>query len=135
MRAALGAAPILGVSCYDSFERALATRAVADYCAFGSVFVSSVKPGAVRAPLDLFARARAAGLHALAIGGIDADNAREVAAAGAAAAAVITAVFGAEHDSGHADAPAIEASARRVADAFAAGARAAAARQSCQTAR
>ena len=135
LRAALGATPILGVSCYDSFERALAARAIADYCAFGSVFVSSVKPGAVRAPLELFARARAAGLYALAIGGIDADNAFEVAAAGAAAVAVITAVFGAEHGTRRADAPAIEASARRLADAFAAGAQAAAAGQPCRSAR
>ncbi len=135
VRAALGDERVLGVSCYDSFERALAARAIADYCAFGSVFVSSVKPGAVRAPLELFARARAAGLYALAIGGIDADNAFDVAAAGAAAVAVITAVFGAEHGTRRADAPAIEASARRVADAFAAGARAAAAGQHCRTAR
>ena len=128
VRVALGEAPILGVLCYDSFERALATRAVADYCAFGSVFVSTVKPAAARAPLELFARARAAGLHALAIGGIDAGNVFEVAEAGAAAVAMITAVFGAGDGGRRADAQAIEAGTRRVAGAFEAGARAAAAR-------
>ena len=95
LRAALGATPILGVSCYDSFERAIAARGIADYVAFGSVYVSAVKPGAVRAPLELFGRARARGLSSIAIGGIDGSNAGTVIAAGADALAVITAVFGA----------------------------------------
>lgn len=127
VRARLGREPVLGVSCYDSFERALAVRDVADYVAFGSVFLSAVKPGAVRAPLALFARAREAGIHAVAIGGIDAGNAAEVAAAGAAAVAVITAVFGEAGAERRADAAAIEAieaNARRVASAFQLGLRA-----------
>lgn len=115
-RAALGARAIIGVSCYDSIELALQTREIADYCAFGSVFPSKVKPAAVRAPLGLFARAREAGLHAVAIGGIDAGNAGEVAAAGAAAVAVITAVFGPE--SAPADEELVEANARAVLSAF-----------------
>ncbi|MBX3592141.1 MAG: thiamine phosphate synthase [Burkholderiaceae bacterium] len=123
IRAALGPGPVLGVSCYDSFERALAVGGIADYVAFGSVFVSSVKPGAVRAPLALFARAREAGMHAVAIGGIDDGNALEVAEAGATAVAVITAVFGHAQGTARADAPAIEGSARRVVEAFAAGRR------------
>lgn len=118
IRAALGADAVLGVSCYDSFERALAVRGIADYVAFGSVFVSSVKPGAVRAPLALFARAREARLHAVAIGGIDAANVFEVAEAGAAAVAVITAVFGEAGGIDRADASAVEGNARRLATAF-----------------
>ncbi len=127
-RGMLGSEAIIGVSCYDSFERALATRDLADYCAFGSVFPSAVKPEAVRAPLALFGRARQAGLHAVAIGGIDAGNAGQVAAAGAEAIAVITAVFG---DPGSpVDEATIEANARRVAAAFdAARARSASTRQ------
>jgi thiamine-phosphate pyrophosphorylase len=121
IRAALGADAVLGVSCYDSFERALAVRGVADYVAFGSVYVSSVKPGAVRAPLALFARARETGLHSVAIGGIDAGNAFEVAEAGAAAVAVITAVFGQASGVGRADAEAVEANARRIVDAWGGG--------------
>jgi len=120
----LGARPILGVSCYDSFERAQAVRGIADYVAFGSVFVSAVKPGAVRAPLALFARARKAGMHAVAIGGIDAGNAYEVAQAGAAAVAVITAVFGEAGGVARADAARVEVNARRIVEAFEAGARA-----------
>ncbi len=123
-RAALGPQAVIGVSCYDSFERAWETREIADYCAFGSVFVSAVKPGAVRAPLALFGKAREAGLHAVAIGGIDAGNARRVFEAGAVAVAVITAVFGkskrmgdsARADSACAESRLIETNARRVAE-------------------
>jgi thiamine-phosphate pyrophosphorylase len=96
-RAVLGPAPLIGVSCYDQFE--LARRAYADgadYVAFGSMFASAVKPGAVRAPLALLERARAElPLPVVAIGGIDLDNVRSVFDAGAHAAAVISAVFAA----------------------------------------
>lgn len=118
-RAALGADAIIGVSCYDSFERAMDTRDLADYCAFGSIFLSEVKPAAVRAPLDLFARTRDAGLHAVAIGGIDATNAEQVATAGAMAVAVITAVFGIA--SSPAEPKIVEANARRLLAAFESG--------------
>jgi thiamine-phosphate pyrophosphorylase len=85
---------LIGVSCYDDFERARqACDAGADYVAFGSVFASVTKPGARRAPLALLSRARAQGMHAVAIGGIDATNIGAVAASGARAAALITAVF------------------------------------------
>lgn len=47
---------ILGASCYADIHKArAAVRAGADYIAFGSVYPSSTKPGAVRAPLELFA--------------------------------------------------------------------------------
>lgn len=86
----------VGVSCYDDFERARrAARDGADYVAFGSVFGSATKPAAVRAPLPLLARGRREGMHVVAIGGIDAGNIAAVAAGGAHAAALITAVFGA----------------------------------------
>lgn len=116
-RAVLGPGAIIGVSCYDSFERAMETRALADYCAFGSVFSSRVKPAAVRASLSLFAQARKAALHAVAIGGIDEGNAGRVAAAGAAAVAVITAVFG-ESDEMRRGEEQIENVARRLSRAF-----------------
>jgi thiamine-phosphate pyrophosphorylase len=85
---------LLGASCYDQAE--LAERAVAagaDYVAFGSVFPSPTKPGAVRAPLALFGRPL--GVPKVAIGGITLDNARQVIAAGADCVAVITDLFGA----------------------------------------
>ncbi len=94
-RERIGTGKLLGVSCYDDFERAFRYREVADHVAFGAVFASPTKPGAVRAPLELFGRARALGLNTVAIGGITAANARQVVDAGADAVAVISAVFAA----------------------------------------
>jgi thiamine-phosphate pyrophosphorylase len=91
----LGPALMLGVSCYDQLDLALAAeQAGADYVAFGSMFASGTKPAAVRAPLELITRARAR-LHVpiVAIGGITPENAGSVVAAGADAVAVISAVF------------------------------------------
>jgi thiamine-phosphate pyrophosphorylase len=89
---------IVGVSCYADPERARAAAAAgADYVAIGSVFASTTKPGAVRAPLELLARAReAGGLPVVAIGGITPHNAAQAIAAGADMLAVISAVFEAE---------------------------------------
>jgi thiamine-phosphate pyrophosphorylase len=91
----------LGASCYASLD--LARRAVAagaDHVAFGSVFASSTKPGALRAPLELFAEARTLGVPLVAIGGITTDNAAEVISAGADCVAVIADLFGATDISG-----------------------------------
>lgn len=92
---------IIGASCYDDLDRARAMlQAGADYIAFGAVFPSPTKPGAVRAPLALFAQAMALAQArpaprpaVVAIGGITPDNAALVAQAGADAVAVITGVF------------------------------------------
>lgn len=103
-RRCLGQGKLLGASCYDNLElAAAAVRAGADYVAFGSVFSSGTKPGAVRAPLSVFAAARRRfTLPLVAIGGITLQNAAEVFAAGADAVAVISALF---------DAPDVAASA------------------------
>ncbi len=93
-RERLGPQAIIGVSCYNDFERAERYAPVADHLAFGSLFASTVKPAAVRASLDLLTRARARGWNVVGIGGIDAGNARQVFEAGADAVAVMTAVFG-----------------------------------------
>ena len=88
---------LLGVSCYDSLERAQAAVAAgANYVAFGSVFASSTKPGAVRAPLSIFAAARPLGVPLCAIGGITAENAPQARAAGADLVAVISDLFEAQ---------------------------------------
>jgi thiamine-phosphate pyrophosphorylase len=114
-RELLGPDRLIGVSCYNNLERAAAAVAAgADYVAFGSFFPSSVKPGARRADLGLLLRARSLGVPVVAIGGITADNARELARAGADAVAVISAVFGAGE---LAD---IERAARAIAERFAA---------------
>lgn len=94
----LGPEAIIGVSCYDDFARARrAANAGASYVAFGSVFPSAIKPDARRAPLELFDRARRElAVPACAIGGIDAWNIAQLARAGAAMVAVISAVFAAD---------------------------------------
>lgn len=94
IRARIGPARRLGISCYDDWSRAQAVAGIADHVGFGSVFASPTKPQAVRAPLELFGRARAAGLPAVAIGGIDRHNAHRAIEAGADAVAVITDLFG-----------------------------------------
>lgn len=96
-RARLGDAAIIGVSCYDSLDRAAdAVRDGADYIAFGSFFPSMVKPDAVRAtPALLIAAKSRWSVPVVAIGGITAARTRSLVAAGADAVAVISAVFAA----------------------------------------
>jgi thiamine-phosphate pyrophosphorylase len=91
---------LLGVSCYNNLDRARAAIASgADAIAFGSMYPSVTKPAAVRASLSLLSDARSAWpqQRIIAIGGINVENVATVAAAGADAAAVLDAVFGAEN--------------------------------------
>ncbi len=94
-RDALGPQRILGVSCYNELSRAEeAARAGADYLAFGSMFTSRTKPGAVRAPLELLGEARRQfGLPIAAIGGITLENAPQLIDAGADMLAVVSDLF------------------------------------------
>ena len=96
-RARLGPDRVIGVSCYDRFELALAAQeAGADYVAFGSFHPSPTKPAAVRADLSLLARGRRElAVPLVAIGGITPENGRALVVAGADMLAVINAVFGA----------------------------------------
>lgn len=107
----LGPHAVIGVSCYDDLDRARGAEAGgADYVAFGSVYPSTVKPGAVHASLDLLRRARTElGVPIVAIGGITPENAAPVIEAGADALAAITGVFGEEN---------VAAAARRIARQF-----------------
>jgi thiamine-phosphate pyrophosphorylase len=101
---------ILGASCYGDLDAARAAVAAgADYVAFGSVFPSPTKPGAVRAPLELFARAKDLGVPLAAIGGITLGNAPQAIAAGASLLAVISDLF---------EAPDIAARARQYGKLF-----------------
>ena len=96
-RARLGPHKLLGASCYDRMEAARAAIAAgADHVAFGSFFASSVKPDAAHASIELLRAARAEfSVPIVAIGGITAQNAPALIDAGAAAIAVITALFAA----------------------------------------
>jgi len=110
-RAQLGPAKLLGASCYDRIELAQsAVSAGADHIAFGSFFASSIKPDAVRPPVDLITRAKNEfRLPVVAIGGITRHNAPQLIAAGVDAVAVISAVF---------TAPDVAAAAREFQDLF-----------------
>lgn len=94
-RTIVGPDRIIGVSCYD--QLALAERAVAegaDYIAFGAMFASTVKPGAVAAPLTLLTEAKARfAVPVCAIGGIKTGNVQTLIDGGADMAAVITDLF------------------------------------------
>ena len=94
-RRRLGADAVIGVSCYNELERALAAEAQgADYVAFGSFYPSPTKPAAVRAGLELLHQAKARlRVPVVAIGGITTENAASLIAAGADAVAVINDLF------------------------------------------
>lgn len=93
-RGRLGRSAIIGVSCYDSLERAhAAVSSGADYVAFGSAYPSPTKPHAVHAPLSLYRRACAElPVPVVAIGGITSANAGVLIEAGCQAVAVISAL-------------------------------------------
>lgn len=97
LRTLIGPEAVIGVSCYNEIERARRAAAIgADYLAFGSVHPSPTKPDAVHAPLELLGRARAdTGLPICAIGGITAERAPQLVAAGADLLAVIDDLFSA----------------------------------------
>ncbi|WP_088178765.1 thiamine phosphate synthase [Thiobacillus denitrificans] len=110
-RIILGRGKLIGASCYQSLELALAAQAAgADYVAFGSFFASPTKPAAGRAGLDLL-RDAAPLIHVplVAIGGITLANAAQLLDAGADSLAVLSALF---------DTPDIRASARALNQLF-----------------
>ncbi len=94
-RHVLGPMSIIGVSCYDELERALAAaEGGADYVAFGSFYPSPTKPAAVRAEVELLQAARKRlRIPIVAIGGITPENGGALVAAGADALAVIQGLF------------------------------------------
>ena len=95
-RAKLGSGAIIGVSCYDSIDRAPSCAALgADYLAFGSFFTSPTKPTARRAMPALLGAARTFKLPLVAIGGITPDNAPALLNAGADFIAVVSGIFSA----------------------------------------
>ncbi len=95
-RALLGRGAIIGISCYDDWQRALDAREQgADYVAFGAFYPSPTKPHAACAELQLLERARRElALPVVAIGGITPENAQPLVDAGADMVAVIQGLFG-----------------------------------------
>lgn len=110
-RALLGPQAILGVSCYNSLDRAVSAQRIgANYVAFGRFFPSKTKPEAKQAPLALLYEARRQlSIPIVAIGGITPENGGALIEAGADLLAVIEGVFGQ---------PDLEAAARRYTELF-----------------
>jgi thiamine-phosphate pyrophosphorylase len=94
-RQRLGNDAIIGVSCYNSVDRAIeAQRDGADYVAFGRFFTSSSKPLAASAELRTLQEAkRVLTVPIVAIGGILPDNGEQLLNAGADMLAVIGGLF------------------------------------------
>jgi len=94
-RALLGPHAIIGISCYNSLERALLAQSQgASYVAFGRFFPSHSKPLAAPAQLETLRQAKAViNLPIVAIGGILPDNGATLLTAGADVLAVIGGLF------------------------------------------
>ncbi len=94
-RQLLGRKAIIGVSCYGDIEQALRMeKAGADYVSFGACFRSPTKPKEEIVPLSVFTEAsRLIKVPLVAIGGITAENAGAVYAAGADLVSVVSSVF------------------------------------------
>lgn len=94
-RQRLGSAAIIGISCYNDVQKAVAMQNQgADYVAFGRFFASNSKPLAAPAQLQTLSIAKQH-LHIpiVAIGGILPENAGQLLAAGADLLAVIGGIF------------------------------------------
>lgn len=94
-RQQLGENAVIGVSCYDQLNLALAAeKAGANYVAFGAFFPSSTKPQAKKVNLELINTAKQQ-LHIpiCAIGGITVNNANALIDQGADMTAVISDLF------------------------------------------
>ncbi len=98
VREQIGSEMLIGVSCYNSFERAQTMAKMdVDYLAFGAMFTSITKPNAKHAELNLLSQAKSLNKPIVAIGGITPDNSASVLDAGADYIAVISSVFAAEN--------------------------------------
>ena len=94
-RQALGSQAIIGVSCYNSIDRALAAQQQgADYVAFGRFFPSNSKPLAAPAAIETLQQAKQQiTLPIVAIGGVTPENGTQLLTAGADMLAVIGGLF------------------------------------------
>ena len=93
-RQALGE-KIIGISCYNDLDRAIAAEQnTADYIAFGSFFSSTTKPAAIRADIELLKQAKLQlTIPIVAIGGITPENGKQLVNAGADYLAVISGLY------------------------------------------
>jgi len=92
-RAVIGPAALVGRSVHG-LEEATALSTSVDYLELGTIFPSRSHPGGSTVGVEAIRRAAAVGAPIWGIGGITADNAESVMAAGACGIAVISAILG-----------------------------------------
>ena len=93
-RKILGEDYIIGVSAHNPAEAKAALQSGADYLGCGAVFGTATKADVKKLGTDgLAAICKAKGLPVVGIGGITADNYREVRAAGADGAAIVSGIL------------------------------------------
>ncbi len=97
VRAKLGPDKIIGVSAQTVEQAVLAEERGADYLGVGAVFPTGSKADACEVSHEtLRAICEAVGIPVIAIGGINADNLRELSGSGICGIAVISAIFAKE---------------------------------------
>lgn len=93
-RRILGEDYIIGVSAHNPVEAKAALQSGADYLGCGAVFGTATKADVQKLGTDgLAAICKAKGLPVVGIGGVTADNYREVRAAGADGAAIVSGIL------------------------------------------
>lgn len=93
-RKILGEDYIIGVSAHNPAEAKVALQSGADYLGCGAVFGTATKTDVKKLGTDgLVAICREKGLPVVGIGGVTADNYREVRAAGADGAAIVSGIL------------------------------------------
>ena len=93
-RRILGEDYIIGVSAHNPAEAKAAQQSGADYLGCGAVFSTATKADVKKLGTDgLAAICKAKGLPVVGIGGVTADNYREVRAAGADGAAIVSGIL------------------------------------------
>ena len=93
-RKLLGEDYIIGVSAHNPAEAKAALQSVADYLGCGAVFGTATKADVKKLGTEgLTAICREKGLPVVGIGGVTADNYREVRAAGADGAAIVSGIL------------------------------------------
>ncbi len=95
-RALFGQQKIIGISCYNDLNRAMAAESMgASYIAFGAFFPTQTKNNTVKAGPELIREAKQRlKLPVVAIGGITPENGKSLIDAGADFLAVISGIYG-----------------------------------------
>ena len=98
-RQTLGKDAIIGISCYNDIDLAIAAeKSTADYVAFGAMFSSSTKPKAMNADITLISEAKQKlSIPVCAIGGITEKNIQQLIRHDVDMTAIINSLFSASN--------------------------------------